>query len=257
MSSITSTPEKEALTLTVEDGIGWLTLDLPGEKVNKLSSAVMTSLAETLSELARRSDLEGVVIRSAKDGIFIAGADVREIRAITHREDAAKASRVGHEIFQRIQDLPFPVVAAIDGVCVGGGTELALACHGRLGTDHPRFGIGLPEVNLGIIPAWGGSTRLPRLVGLQQALELILTGRNIDAKKAARIGLLDRAVPHTEIDKQAVDLVRKLRRQGRFRKKVVRRARGLAGWLLEGNPLGRGFGFQQARKKVLARTHGH
>ncbi|MEE9263271.1 MAG: enoyl-CoA hydratase/isomerase family protein, partial [Vicinamibacteria bacterium] len=89
MSSITSTPEKEALTLTVEDGIGWLTLDLPGEKVNKLSSAVMTSLAETLSELARRSDLEGVVIRSAKDGIFIAGADVREIRAITHREDAA------------------------------------------------------------------------------------------------------------------------------------------------------------------------
>ncbi len=257
MSSITSTPEKEALTLTVEDGIGWLTLDLPGEKVNKLSSAVMTSLAETLSELARRSDLEGVVIRSAKDGIFIAGADVREIRAITHREDAAKASRVGHEIFQRIQDLPFPVVAAIDGVCVGGGTELALACHGRLGTDHPRFGIGLPEVNLGIIPAWGGSTRLPRLVGLQQALELLLTGRNIDAKKAARIGLLDRAVPHTEIDKQAVDLVRKLRRQGRFRKKVVRRARGLGGWLLEGNPLGRAIVFQQARKKVLARTHGH
>ena len=257
MSSITSTPEKGALTLTVEDGIGWLTLDLPGEKVNKLSSAVMTSLSVTLSVVARRSDLEGIVIRSAKDGIFIAGADVQEIRAVTRLEDAAQASRLGQEIFQRIQELPFPAVAAINGVCVGGGTELALACHGRLGTDHPRFGVGFPEVNLGIIPAWGGSTRLPRLVGLQPALEMILTGRNIDARKAARIGLIDRAVPHTEIDKHAVELVRKLRRQGRFRKKGVRRARKLGGWLLEGNPLGRGFVFQQARKKVLARTHGH
>lgn len=257
MSSITSKAASGALELTVEDGIGWLTLDLPGEKVNKLSSAVMTSLSETLSELARRNDLEGIVIRSAKDGIFIAGADVREIREITRREEATKASRVGHEIFQKIQDLPFPAVAAINGVCVGGGTELALACHGRLGTDHPRFGMGLPEVNLGIIPGWGGSTRLPRLVGLQQALEIILTGRNIDAKKAARIGLIDRAVPHTEIDKHAVELVRKLRRQGRFRKKGVRRARGLGGWLLEGNSLGRALVFQQARKKVLARSHGH
>ena len=257
MSSATSKVANGALELTVVDGLGWLTLDLPGEKVNKLSSSVMTSLAETLSELARRSDLEGIVIRSAKEGIFIAGADVKEIQTITRREDAIKASRVGHEIFQKIQDLPFPAVAAIDGVCVGGGTELALACHGRLGTDHPRFGMGLPEVNLGIIPAWGGSTRLPRLVGLQEALELILTGRNIDAKKAERIGLIDRAVPHTEIDKHAVELVRKLRRQGHFRKKVARRTRGLAGWLLEGNPLGRAIVFQQARKKVLARSQGH
>ena len=257
MSSITSKPASRALELTVEDGIGWLTLDLPGEKVNKLSSAVMTSLSEMLGAVARRSDLEGIVVRSAKEGVFIAGADVQEIRAITRREEAAQASRVGHQIFQQIQDLPFPAVAAINGVCVGGGTELALACHGRLGTDHPRFGMGLPEVNLGIIPAWGGSTRLPRLVGLQRALEMILTGRNIDARKAARIGLIDRAVPHTEIDKHAVELVRKLRRGGRFRKKGVRRARGLGGWLLEGNPLGRTIVFQQARKKVLARSQGH
>jgi 3-hydroxyacyl-CoA dehydrogenase/enoyl-CoA hydratase/3-hydroxybutyryl-CoA epimerase len=257
MSSITPVAENGALTLTVEDGIGWLTLDLPGEKVNKLSSAVMASLANVLDDLQRRSDLEGVVIRSAKDGIFIAGADLEEIRAVSRREDAVRASRHGQDIFLRIQKLPFPVVAAINGVCVGGGTELALACHGRLGTDHPRFGMGLPEVNLGIIPGWGGATRLPRLVGLQQALGLILTGRNVDARKAARIGLVDRAVPHTEVDRHSVELVRRLRRQGRFRKKVARRARGLSGWLLEGNPLGRALVFHQARKKVLGRTHGH
>ena len=257
MSSITPSAENGAISFTVEDGIGWLTLDLPGEKVNKLSSVVMAALGKVLEDLQRRNDLEGVVIRSGKEGMFIAGADLQEIRAIAKRDDAVRASCLGHEVFGRIQTLSFPVVAAIDGVCLGGGTELALACHGRLGTDHPRFGIGLPEVNLGIIPAWGGTSRLPRLVGLRGALELILTGRTIDARKAARIGLLDRAVPHIELEKQAVELVRRLRRQGRFRKKRGRRAAGLAAWLLEGNPVGRWLVFLQARKNVLARTKGH
>ena len=257
MSSITPSAENGAISFTVEDGIGWLTIDLPGEKVNKLSSVVMAALGKVLEDLQRRNDLEGVVIRSGKEGMFIAGADLQEIRAIAKREEAVRASRLGHEVFGRIQTLFFPVVAAIDGVCLGGGTELALACHGRLGTDHPRFGIGLPEVNLGIIPAWGGTSRLPRLVGLREALELILTGRTIDARKAARIGLLDRAVPHIELEKQAVELVRRLRRQGRFRKKRGRRAAGLTGWLLEGNPVGRWLVFLQARKNVLARTKGH
>ena len=169
MSSITSTPEKGALTLTVKDGIGWLTLDLPGEKVNKLSNAVMTSLSETLGELARRSDLEGIVIRSAKDGIFIAGADVQEIRAVTRLEDAAQASRLGQEIFQRIQDLPFPAVAAINGVCVGGGTELGARLPWAVGDGLPsvrcRFPRGEPGNHSGVgwvdaaFPAWWGCSR--------------------------------------------------------------------------------------------------
>ena len=257
MSSITPSTKSGLLVLTVEDGIGWLTFDLPGEKVNKLSASVMTGLAQALEELQRRTDLEGVVIRSGKEGMFIAGADLKEIGGFEKREDAVRAARLGHDVFGRIQKLSVPVVAAIDGVCLGGGTELALACHGRLGTDHPRFGMGLPEVNLGIIPGWGGTTRLPRLVGLQQALEMILTGRTVDARKAARIGLVDRAVPHAELEKHAVELVRRLRRQGRFRKKLRHTAKGVGGWLLEGNAVGRALVFHQARKKVMGRTHGH
>ena len=257
MSSITPSTKSGPLALTVEDGIAWLTFDLPGEKVNKLSASVMAGLAQALEELQRRTDLEGVVIRSGKEGMFIAGADLQEIGGFEKREDAIRAARIGHDVFGRIQKLSVPVVAAIDGVCLGGGTELALACHGRLGTDHPRFGMGLPEVNLGIIPGWGGTTRLPRLVGLQRALEMILTGRTVDARKAARIGLVDRAVPHAELEKHAVELVRRLRRQGRFRKKLRHTAKGVSGWLLEGNAVGRALVFHQARKKVMGRTHGH
>ncbi|MGH9463843.1 MAG: 3-hydroxyacyl-CoA dehydrogenase NAD-binding domain-containing protein, partial [Vicinamibacteria bacterium] len=256
MSSITPSTKSGPLVFTVVDGIGWLTFDLPGEKVNKLSASVMADLARALEALRGRPDLEGVVIRSGKEGIFIAGADLQEIAAIEKREDAIGAARLGHDVLGRIQKLSVPVVAAIDGVCLGGGTELALACHGRVGTDHPRFGMGLPEVNLGIIPGWGGTTRLPRLIGLQQALDMILTGRTIDARKAERIGLLDRAVPHAELDKHAVELVRRLRRQERFRK-LRRRAQRVSDWLLEGNPVGRAFVFHQARRKVVERTHGH
>jgi 3-hydroxyacyl-CoA dehydrogenase/enoyl-CoA hydratase/3-hydroxybutyryl-CoA epimerase len=257
MSSITPSTKSGPFVLSVEDGIGWLTFDLPGEKVNKLSASVMAGLAQVLEELRIRTDLEGVVIRSGKEGMFIAGADLKEIAGIEKREDAIRAARLGHDVFGRIQKLSVPVVAAIDGVCLGGGTELALACHGRLGTDHPRFGMALPEVNLGIIPGWGGTTRLPRLIGLQQALDMILTGRSIDARKAERIGLLDRAVPHAELDKHAVELVRRLRRQERFRKKLHRRAQGVSGWLLEGNPVGRALVFHQARQRVMDRTQGH
>jgi 3-hydroxyacyl-CoA dehydrogenase/enoyl-CoA hydratase/3-hydroxybutyryl-CoA epimerase len=139
---------------------------------------------------------------------------------------------------------------------VGGGTELALACHGRVGTDHPRFQIGLPEVNLGLYPAWGGTTRLPRLVGLQQSLELILTGRTVNARKALKIGLINKAVPHQQVHERAVELLRELSKKD-WRKPKRRRAPGFLGWLLEGNPLGRRVVFRQARKTVMARSHGH
>ncbi|MFQ5790208.1 MAG: 3-hydroxyacyl-CoA dehydrogenase NAD-binding domain-containing protein, partial [Acidobacteriota bacterium] len=251
-----SASENAPLQMTIEDGLAWLTFDCPGEKVNKLSSAVMASLSSLLDELRGRKDIAGAIITSAKDGIFIAGADIHEIRDVATREEGARASRLGQEIFGQIEKLPFPVVAAVSGVCLGGGTELALACHGRLGTDHPRFQMGLPEVNLGIIPGWGGTTRLPRLVGLQRGLELILTGRSVDASKARRYGLVDEAVPHQEVRRHAAALVRKLGREGRSRAGKRRRPPGLANWLLEGNPLGRALVFRQARKTVLSRTKG-
>jgi 3-hydroxyacyl-CoA dehydrogenase/enoyl-CoA hydratase/3-hydroxybutyryl-CoA epimerase len=122
-----------------------------------------------------------------------------------------------------------------------------------VGTDHPKFQIGLPEVNLGIVPAWGGTTRLPRLVGIESALDLMLTGRGIDARKAERIGLLDRAVPHGRLREQALALLDELA-QG---KSSERKNHGFRDWLLEGNPVGRAILFSQARKRVLVRTGGH
>ena len=239
--------------LSWEDSVAWVTFDLPGEKVNKLSRAVMERLHEVLSELESRSDVRGAIFTSAKDGMFLAGADVSEIREVRTAAEAEEAVRAGQAVMDRIEALPFPVVAAIGGVCLGGGTEIALACKGRVGTDHPKFQIGLPEVNLGILPAWGGTTRLPRLVGIQSALDLMLTGRGIDARKAERIGLLDRAVPHGRLREQSLALLSDLARG----KAPARRRRAFGDRLLEGNPLGRAVLFSQARKRVLARSGGH
>ncbi len=241
------------IRLSCEDAVAWITFDLPGEKVNKLSRAVMERLREVLSELESRPDLQGAIFTSGKDGMFLAGADVSEIQGVRTPEGAEKAVRAGQAIMDRIERLPFPTVAAIGGVCLGGGTEIALACKGRVGTDHPKFQIGFPEVNLGIVPAWGGTTRLPRLIGIRSALELMLTGRGIDARKAEKIGLLDRAVPHGRLREQALALLRELARgEGSARSK-----RGFRDWLLEGNPVGRAILFSQARKRVLVRTGGH
>jgi 3-hydroxyacyl-CoA dehydrogenase/enoyl-CoA hydratase/3-hydroxybutyryl-CoA epimerase len=239
--------------LSYQGDVAWVTFDLPGEKVNKLSRAVMERLAAVLDELESRRGLGGAVFTSGKDGMFLAGADVSEIRDVRTAEEADEAARAGQRIMDRIEGLPFPTVAAISGVCLGGGTEIALACKGRVGTDHPRFQIGLPEVNLGIVPAWGGTTRLPRLVGIQAALELMLSGRGLDARKAERMGLLDRAVPQGRLREQAHALLQGLG-EG---KASARRRRPKGARLLEGNPLGRALLFSQARKRVLARSGGH
>jgi len=246
-----------SIRLSVEDRIAWVVFDLPGEKVNKLSTPVMEELARVIDELRGLRDIDGAIIASGKDGIFIAGADVKELESVRSREDAMRGTREGQAVFQRLAALPFPVVAAIGGVCLGGGTEVALACHGRVGSDHPRFQIGLPEVNLGILPGWTGTTKLPRLIGLQKALDLILTGRALDARQAEKIGLLDEAVPHALLREQAVRLLRNLKATSDYRALKPRRPLGFLGWLAEGNPVGRALLFQQAQKSVMARTAGH
>ena len=243
----------QPIELTLRDAIAWIRFDLPGERVNKLSRAVLEHFAELLSELESRTDVKGAILTSGKDGIFLAGADVSEIRDITDSDRATSAVHSGQAIMDRVARLPFPVIAAIGGVCLGGGTELALACDARVGSDHPRFQIGLPEVNLGLIPAWGGTTRLPRLVGLRAALDVILNGRGLDARRAARIGLVDRAVSHAELERRAVELLHELV----LGRRPKRRRFSLGDWLLEGNPLGRALLFSQARKRVLAQTKGH
>jgi 3-hydroxyacyl-CoA dehydrogenase/enoyl-CoA hydratase/3-hydroxybutyryl-CoA epimerase len=266
MTTVSDTKDSSTVRVSYVDGIAWVTFDAAGEKVNKLSRATLAALSDVVAELETRasestttsSGVTGVVFESAKEGMFIAGADVNEIRSIASPEAASEAVTLGQSVMNRIEELPLPTVAAIGGVCLGGGTELALSCNGRVGSDHPRFQIGLPEVNLGIVPAWGGSTRLPRLVGLTQALEVILKGRPLDARRALRIGLIDRAVSHAELRRRAEELVREIAAgKGPSSKTGRRRKRSFASFLLDGNPLGRRLVLWQARKRVLSQTKGN
>jgi 3-hydroxyacyl-CoA dehydrogenase/enoyl-CoA hydratase/3-hydroxybutyryl-CoA epimerase len=177
------------------DGIAWLVVDAPGEKVNILSSAVLGELEARLDTLARSADVRAIGVISGKPGTFIAGADVDEIGAITSAAAGVEASRRGQAILGMLAMRDKPTLAAIDGACLGGGLELALACHFRIAGNSPATRLGLPEVKLGIIPGFGGTQRLPRLVGFTPALDLAMTGRTVDAGKAERMGLVDESVP--------------------------------------------------------------
>jgi 3-hydroxyacyl-CoA dehydrogenase/enoyl-CoA hydratase/3-hydroxybutyryl-CoA epimerase len=240
-------------------GTGVLTLATPGSKVNVLSSAVLEELAAVLERVPHLG-LGGLVIASGKPGTFIAGADVHEIWAVADPGDGAMKAARGQAIFQRLATLALPTLCAIDGLCLGGGTELALACRFRVASARDRTFLGLPEVRLGILPGFGGSTRLPRLVGVPAALDLILTGKTVDARRAHRLGLVDDVLPHEDFVARAAAWLGG--RTGpaaleRVRAERRRRRAGPPAWLLEGNPLGRAVLFSQARKKVAAETRGH
>lgn len=187
----------QAFQLSVEpDGLAVLTFDCPGEKVNKYSTAVMTELDVLLDELPARPGIKALLLVSGKPDIFIAGADVNEI-ARAEASQAQEGVRRGHRIFNKLANLPFPTVAAIEGACVGGGCETVIAMDWRLASDSKKTVIGLPEVKLGILPAWGGTTRLPRLIGLAGALDIILAGKTLDGRRAKKAGLVDEVVPQT------------------------------------------------------------
>ena len=206
------------------EGIALLVFDPPPGKVNLLSASVV-SLLEILVAQASGQRLRGLVVTSARPDQFIAGADVNEIRALRSFQDAEQASRRGQRLFAAIEALPFPVVAAIGGPCLGGGTELALACHYRVASDARRVEIGLPEVRLGILPGWGGTQRLPRLVGLAPALDIILNGRSLDARRARAAGLVDDVVS-PELLLSAAERVIEEAHEG-TRRRVVRLSDGL------------------------------
>ena len=180
-----------AYTLTVTDGIAQVVLDLPGEKVNKFSALVMAELGTVLDSLSKRNDLKVVVFSSAKPSMFIAGADIKELQAISNRTEAESKAIAGQQLFQKVADLRVPTIAVIDGPCLGGGMEFVLACTYRIVTDEDKTKLGLPEVTLGIIPGWGGTQRLPRLIGLLAAMDMILSGAPVNARKAIKLGLAD------------------------------------------------------------------
>lgn len=235
------------------DRLATLVFDTPDKKVNVFTREALGELDGLVGELAGRKDIGILVLLSGKEGNFIAGADLDEIAGVTDPAEAEAGSRFGHRLFSAWQALPFPTVAAVRGTCMGGGLELSLASTWRVAADGKSTRLGLPEVRLGIIPGWGGSTRLPRLIGIAPALDLILTGKTVDGKRALRLGLADALLPEARF----LDEVRSFalaRRDGR------RKDEDGFDWkelLLEKNPIGRKILFDQARKKTLEQTRGH
>lgn len=199
-----------AVTLAVNDyGIARITLDLRDSKVNLLSFPVMNELSATLDTLAKLDGVKALVICSGKEGNFVAGADITEIATVQRQSPTVgfEATQHGKAVLAKIDALPYASVAVIDGTCLGGGTELALACTYRLATDNRKTKIGLPEVQLGFIPGWGGTVRLPKLIGVQAALELILQPmKTWDAEKAWKMGLVHEVVPAEKIFDRAVGI---------------------------------------------------
>src|SRR6476469_230022 len=217
-----------AFTTRNENGIAVITFDLPGEPVNKLTAAVRVEIEALLIGLRDAADTRAVVLISGKPDNFIAGADIEEFTALTSQDAAERLSFEGQETVSRVETFHKPIVAAIHGACLGGGLELALACHYRIATDHPKTQLGLPEVQLGLIPGAGGCQRLPRLIGARAALDLILTGRNVRAKKALQIGLIDELVHPSILRAAAVAAADRLAREGAPQRKPKGGLQGLA-----------------------------
>ncbi len=238
-------------------GIVHLVMDHPDRKVNVLDEAALGDLERTLEQLAGSPAPTGVLLVSGKPGSFIAGADLEAIGSIVERDQVLVLIRRAHAAFGKLAALPCPTVAVIDGICLGGGTELALVCDSRIASEEPRTQIGLPEVLLGIYPGFGGSVRLPRVVGLSSALDLILTGRALDAKRAERIGLIARAVPAAWLIERAQQHLAVLARRPARQRRDAYRARSFGDWLLNQTPFGRSLVASRARALTRARTGGH
>ncbi len=240
-----------------DDGVAWITLDDPERKLNVLTEEVLRGLEALLDDVSERAtagSVRAVVIRSGKPDSFIAGADVGAIAAIESPDDGRDAARTGQAIFQKVAELPVPTIAAIHGICLGGGLEMSLACGHRVASDADATKMGLPEVQLGILPAWGGTTRLPRLIGLQAALDLLLTGKTIDGRRALRRGLVSAVVP-AELFSDAVADFAAARAAGE--PLDLKDGRSLVTRVLDDTSLGRRIVLGQARKRVLAQTGGH
>jgi 3-hydroxyacyl-CoA dehydrogenase/enoyl-CoA hydratase/3-hydroxybutyryl-CoA epimerase len=190
-------------TLEIDaDRVAVLSLDKAGSSANVLSSDVLLQLNSRLEEVARAAP-RALIVASAKKSGFVAGADIKEFTGLENPEQAYVLIRQGQQVLERLEALPFPTVAAINGFALGGGLELALACRYRVATNDPKVSLGVPEVQLGIHPGFGGTVRLVRVVGVRQAMEMMLTGRPVKADKALRIGLVDRVVAPADLLKEA------------------------------------------------------
>jgi 3-hydroxyacyl-CoA dehydrogenase/enoyl-CoA hydratase/3-hydroxybutyryl-CoA epimerase/3-hydroxyacyl-CoA dehydrogenase/enoyl-CoA hydratase/3-hydroxybutyryl-CoA epimerase/enoyl-CoA isomerase len=237
----------------LDGNIGLVTFDLPDKKVNTLSRTNLMELASVVEQLEARTELRGLLFKSGKPGQFIAGADLNDIAALSFitPDQAALMLAFGHQLFSRISRLPFPTVALIDGNCMGGGTELVLSMDDRIVSSAPHTQVALPEVKIGIIPGWGGTQRLPRLIGLNPAIEMITSGESISAQKAVSVGFAFDAVPADSLSAQGIRLIHHLRESGDWttRREQRRQPLGL-------NPDELQFAFAVAEGYIKGKTKG-
>jgi 3-hydroxyacyl-CoA dehydrogenase/enoyl-CoA hydratase/3-hydroxybutyryl-CoA epimerase len=246
-----------ALTTTMrEGGVAVVTFDLQGESVNKLTRGVVDEFRALMDRIDSDTTIRAVVLVSGKPDLFIAGADIDGFLELRTAAEAEALSREGQEMMNRIERLRAPVVCAIHGACLGGGLEAALAAAYRIATDHPKTVLALPEVQLGLIPGAGGTQRLPRRVGLRQSLEMILQGKNVRAKKALQIGLIDELVHPSILLDVAVERAAKLG-EGKIPRERARAVHGFGDVVLEDNALGRSVVFRKAREKTRESTKGN
>ncbi len=241
------------LNITKKESVAIVTLDQPDEKVNTLNEAMIDQFSDFLDELESDDSLKGAVLISGKENNFIAGADIEMFKARDTAEEIEQLSLDGHKILNRVEKLSKPIAVAIHGSCMGGGLELSLACHYRVASKHSKTKMGLPEVKLGILPGTGGTQRFPRLVGIQKSLNYMLTGKDIYARSAYKIGLVDELVHKDALKKAAIKAVHKVA-EGKFDRKDKR---SFFEKITEGNPLGRKIVFSQALKQTLSKTKGN
>lgn len=183
------------LLTSLENGIYIVTINRP-DKLNAINNAVMSDLDKVVNEIENNKDIKAAIITGAGTKAFVAGADISEFVGLNKEEGTALAQK-GQDIFSRIENCTKPIIAAVNGFALGGGCELAMACHFRIGSDNAKF--GQPEVNLGLIPGYGGTQRLVQLIGKGRALELLMTGNMIDASIALEYGLVNHVVPQEDL----------------------------------------------------------
>ncbi len=251
-TSTPGAPTEPAFRLEVgADSIALLTFDLPGSRANTFGQAVVAELSQVLAGLAKRPDVKGLIFRSGKPGMFIAGADLRELGSKPDPDMARALTQKGHDLMNAAQNLPFPTVAAIDGSCMGGGLELAMSLDYRVVGSNPKAELGLPETKIGIYPGWGGTQRLPRIVGPSLALEMICTGDAIKPARAREIGLIFDVVPSERLIDECKSVLAQAAETGEWKKCRVKKQQPIG--LTEEQV---SFTFAVAKAQVAAKTMG-
>jgi len=239
------------------EGILKVTLNRADRPVNSFSRSAMDELDELIAHIQTDASIAGVIFQSAKPGNFIAGADVTELKDIEEARAARELSRNGQGVFQKLEELRKPAVAVISGACLGGGLEFAMACRYRICDDDSKTQFGLPEVKLGIVPAWGGTVRLPRTIGLTAALPMLLTGKTLSGPRARSQGLVHDCVPHEALDSVAHQVLATHLKSGCALSRFPQSKRSRWQQFLDRNGIYRSIALSKARKRIERETRGH